>query len=352
MPSVTIRNASNYACHHINLVVNDKELLVILGPNGSGKTTLLNVIAGLVDYKGTVLFDGTPVDRIPANKRGVGYLFQNLLLFPHMNVTANIAYSLKVNNWPQSQIEEKVRELLKLVNIEHLASRFPAYLSGGERQRVALARALAISPKVLLLDEPLSSLDFQTAKYLRLGLKEIQRTLGITTICVTHNLDEAEEIADRIAILYDGNLEQVGKPHEIFFFPENDKVSEFIGRTNILKCDYCTKVGHGIMEVGCGGLSIIVPHDGKVIDKIALFPRDIYVSNAKLPGPEINRFKGTVTAIKMAPESIRINIKAGNNNLLSEIPRYIFEDLNLAIGDEVFLIFKLRRIRIYENSNS
>src|SRR4030043_408368 len=140
MPSITLNNISKYVCQAVNLEIFDKELLVLLGPNGAGKTTLINIIAGLADYRGSVFFDGIPVDKLPANKRGVGYLFQNLALFPHLDVAGNIAYSLKVQKWPQEKVQERVSELLELVNIKHLASRYPGYLSGGEKQRVALAR--------------------------------------------------------------------------------------------------------------------------------------------------------------------------------------------------------------------
>ena len=164
MPSIELKNICKYICRDVNLEIFDKELLVLLGPNGAGKTTLLNIIAGLTDYSGSVFFDSVPVDKIPASKREVGYLFQDLVLFPHLDVTANISYGLKAQKQPQSKVEARVQELLQMMKIKHLSSRYPKHLSGGERQRVALARALALSPKVLLLDEPLRSLDVQTSK--------------------------------------------------------------------------------------------------------------------------------------------------------------------------------------------
>ena len=352
MPTIGLININKYVCCDVNLKIRDKELLVLLGPNGSGKTTLLNIIAGLTDYRGSVLFDGRAMDNIPARTRRVGYLFQDLVLFPHLDVAANIAYGLRTDQPTARQKEARLNELLEMVKIGHLSSRYPKHLSGGEKQRAALARALAVSPEVLLLDEPLSSLDTQTAKYLRTELKQLQQKLKITMVYVTHDLQEAEEIADRIAILQDGRVEQVGQPEEVFFHPENEKVSEFIGAPNILHCDYCQSLGHGVMEVGCGGLSIIVPHDGNSIQKIALLPRDVYVSDVRPPGPaEVNRFRGTVTGIKTADDAMRIEVKAGDNKLLAEIPHHIFDELNLAIGKEVFLILKLRRIRVYENKD-
>lgn len=349
MPSIKLKNISKYVCRDVNLEIFDRELLVLLGPNGAGKTTLVNIIAGLTDYRGSVLFDDVPVDGLPASKRGVGYLFQDLILFPHLDVAANIAYGLKAQKHPVSEIEARIDRLLQVMKIKHLSQRYPKHLSGGEKQRVALARALAPSPRVLLLDEPLSSLDAQTAKYLRTGLKQLQRRLGLTTVYVTHDLQEAEEMADRMAILEGGHLEQIARPEEVLFYPGNEKVSDFIGAPNILDCDYCHSLGQGVMEVGCRGLSVVVPHDRDSVHRIAFFPRDVYISETRPPGPGVNRFKGTVTGIKLADDAVRIELKAGENSLLAEIPHHIFEDMDLAVGKEVFLILKLRRIRVYEN---
>jgi ABC-type sugar transport system ATPase subunit len=350
MPSITLQNVCKFVCQDVNLEVFDKELLVFLGSNGAGKTTLINIIAGLTDYKGSVLFDGVPVDRLPADKREVGYLFQSLVLFPHLDVSANIAYGLSARRWPQYRVEDRVNELLKLVSIRHLASRYPNQLSGGERQRVALARAIASSPRVLLLDEPLSSLDAQTAKYLRTELKQLQRRLGITTVYVTHDLMEAVEMADRMAIIQNGCVEQVAEPERVLFYPESERVSDFIGAPNILDCDYCHGLGQGVMEVGCGELKLFVPHDGNSVQKVAILPRHVYVSETKPPGPGVNGFMGTITHIKHTNNAVRIGIAVGKNNLVAEIPHHIFEEMDLTVGKEVFLILRLRRIRVYENN--
>jgi len=351
MPDIELKNISKYICGDINLKIRDREFLVLLGVNGGGKTTLLNVIAGLIDYGGSVLFDGRVVDNIPASRRQVSYLFQEPLLFPHLDVAANIAYGLRTRKQPAKQIEARVNALLRMMKIEHLSTRHPKHLSGGEKQRVALARALAVLPKVLLLDEPLSSLDAPSAKYLRVELKQIHRKLGVTTVYVTHDLQEAEEMADRIAVIQNGCLEQVGTPEEIFFYPANGNVSDFIGAPNILECDYCRSVGHGVMEVGCSGLSIIVPHVGNYIRKIAIFPRDIYVSETKPPGPELNRFHGTITGIEMTQDMVRIKSNVGKNSLLAEMPHHIFEGLNLTEGKDIFVILKLGRIKTYEKKD-
>ena len=351
MPSIELRQISKYICRDVNLEIPDKELMVLLGPNGAGKTTLLNVIAGFTGYDGSVLFDRSAVDKVPTSRRGIGYLFQDLLLFPHLDVAANIAYGLRARKQPQAQVAARVDELLHMMKLAHLASRYPKQLSGGEKQRTALARALALSPGVLLLDEPLSSLDMQTSKYLRTELKQIQKKLGITTLYVTHDLEEAEEMADRIAVIKDGRIEQVGSPEEVFFYPRSGAVSDFIGAPNILDCDYCHNLGQGIMEVGCGGLPIIVPHEGDSVHRIAFFPRDVYITETRPPGPEVNRFRGTVTGIKPTDDAVRIELRAGENNLTAEVAHHIFEDMDLTTGKEVFLILKLRRIRVYENKH-
>jgi len=312
---------------------------------------LTNLTYLLKGKKGSVLFDGKAVDKLPASKRRIGYLFQELALFPHLDVASNIAYSLKVQKQSQNELEARVEKLLQIMKINHLSHRFPKNLSGGEKQRVALARALAPAPDVLLLDEPLSSLDMQTSKYLKMELKQVLNKLGITTIYVTHDLIEAEEMADRTAIIQGGCIQQVAAPLEVFFHPNNDLVSDFIGAPNILNCDYCRNLGQGIVEVNCNGLKIIIPHDGAVIHRIALLPGDIYISNTNPPGPQMNRFKGLITSIKPTSNATRIEVKVGKKVLLAEMSRHIFEDMDLVVGKEVFLILKLKRIRVYENKN-
>ncbi len=348
MPNIELKNISRYICKNINLKINEGELMVVLGPSGSGKTTLLNVIAGLTDYEGSVSFDNKPVDGIDASHRRIGYLFQQLVLFPHMDVKKNIAYSLELNKLPRSDIENRVDELLRLAKIKHLGNRYPKYLSGGEKQRVALARALAPSPKVLLLDEPLSSLDLQTAKYLRMELRQFQKNLGITMVYVTHDLSEAEEIADRIAVMNHGNIEQVATPDEVFFFPENQVVSNFIGAPNILDCCSCRKLEQGVVEADCNGLPVIVAHEGNSVNRIAFLPRDIFLSETRPPGPGVNRFEGNVSDIRYTDDSVRVTVDVRSHQLVAEVPYHLFEDMALAPGKHVYLILKLRRIRVYD----
>jgi len=295
VPVINLKNINNFICQNINLKIADKELLVLLGPTGAGKTTLLNIIAGLIDYQGTILFDDTPIDKLPVNVRRTGYLFQNLALFPHLDVASNISYGLRMKGMSSKKVKAKLDELLKLMKIENIAHRYPKNLSGGEKQKVALARALAPSPDILLLDEPLNSLDFRTSRYLRMEFLRLQKELEITSIYVTHDLVEAEEMADRVAIIHNGKLEQVGVPQEVFLKSENESVSNFLGTPNILDCEYCRVLGEELVEVNCGGIKIIVPHEGNEVRKIAISPSHIYVSREKPPGPDLNRFKGMIT---------------------------------------------------------
>jgi len=345
--SIRLENISNKICKKVNLAINDGEMLVLVGPTGAGKTTLLNIIAGLDNYSGNIYFDDQPIDKVPVQQREIGYLFQDLVLFPHLNVYSNIAYGLTAQRKPLKEIEKKVVGLLKLLNIEYLKDRYGKSLSGGEKQKVALARTLAILPKVLLLDEPFSDIDLQTRKYLRIELKNLQKKLKITTVFVTHNLIEAEEMGDRIAIMCEGEIQQVTSPKELMFSPKNEKVANFIGKPNILKCDYCEPLEGEIAKVKCGEISLIVPYEGKKIDKILISPRDIYVSAIKPSIPIMNGCWGVITELMSHSSLVRFKVKVEDNILLAELPKDLFYSLGLRLGKKVFLILKFRGIRVW-----
>ena len=227
------------ALDDISLNVRQGELLALLGPSGSGKTTLLRVIAGLEHAdRGRVLLAGEDASHLSVQDRKVGFVFQHYALFRHMNVPDNIAFGLRVRRgdarWPDARIRERVTELLSLVQLDGLESRFPSQLSGGQRQRVALARALAIEPRVLLLDEPFGALDAQVRRDLRRWLRELHDRTGLTTVFVTHDQEEALELADRVAILNKGRIEQLGSPAETYDDPASPFVYSFVGAVNRL----------------------------------------------------------------------------------------------------------------------
>ncbi|MBI3605569.1 MAG: sulfate ABC transporter ATP-binding protein, partial [Nitrospirae bacterium] len=241
--SIDIRNIhkvfGNFtALKDISLTVPMGELVALLGPSGSGKTTLLRIIAGLENPdSGTIHFDGQDTTDRNARDRGVGFVFQHYALFRHMTIFENIAFGLRVRPRPlrpsESKIKAKVDELLRLVQLDGLGNRYPSQLSGGQRQRIALARALAVEPKVLLLDEPFGSLDVKVRKDLRRWLRRLHDEIQVTSLFVTHDQEEALEVADRIVVMNKGRVEQIGAPDEIYDHPANPFVYDFLGRVNL-----------------------------------------------------------------------------------------------------------------------
>lgn len=347
MPTLQLQTINNFILKDVELTIEKGEFMVVLGPNGSGKTTLLNAIAGLAPYQGSVLYNGEAIDRWPTCRRKVGYLFQHPALFPHLNVADNIAYGMKTKRgYTAGRIAQRVADYLERLNIAHLKNRYTAQLSGGEKQRVALARALVTDPEVLLLDEPMSSLDLRTAKYWRLEFRRLQRQVGTTTVFVTHNLTEAAEIADRIAILNKGRLLQVAPPDEILFHPADQRIGDFIGRPNIFECETFKVLENGLAVVTCGGLSIIIPHDGMVVKKIAIAPEHVFVSTTRPLGPSVNRFEGEVCEIAEHGSLVRMSIMIGGRRIRAEVPGEMCDFMALEKSCSVFVIFKLRWIRI------
>jgi len=220
----------------IDLHLKNGEIMTLLGPSGCGKTTTLRIIAGFITVdSGHVLLDNSIIDDVPPYLRNVGVVFQDYALFPHMNVFKNIAFGMRMKRkYTRQQIRNRVEEMLSLVGLEDYEHRYPDQLSGGEQQRVALLRAIAPHPGILLLDEPLSALDFQLRKRLRQEIKNVQRRLGVTMLYVTHDQEEAMSISDRIVVMRDGNVEQIGTPVEIYQNPNTEYVAEFVGISNVI----------------------------------------------------------------------------------------------------------------------
>lgn len=238
----------------INLDIKEGEFCCFLGPSGCGKTTLLRAIAGLdMQTSGRVIMRGKDVSATPPDKRDFGIVFQSYALFPNMKVADNVAYGMKGKKFSKKQIKQRVKSLLDMVGLTEHAKKYPAQLSGGQQQRVALTRALATSPSLLLLDEPLSALDAKVRTHLRKEIKALQRTLGVTTIMVTHDQEEALAMADRIVILRDGVIEQIGTPEQIYSQPANAFVADFIGEMNFLEgvvtANNNVKVGEHVLNV-------------------------------------------------------------------------------------------------------
>ena len=219
----------------LNLYIRENEFLTLLGPSGCGKTTTLRILGGFeTPDKGQVIFEGRDITNLPPNKRNLNTVFQKYALFPHMTIAENIAFGLKISGKSKSYINDKIKYALKLVNLDGFENRMPDSLSGGQQQRIALARALVISPDVLLMDEPLSNLDAKLRVEMRSVIRHTQKSVGITTVYVTHDQEEAMAISDRIAVMKDGVIQHVGTPRDIYQRPKNVFVATFIGRTNIV----------------------------------------------------------------------------------------------------------------------
>ena len=235
----------------LSLDVRPGEFFTLLGPSGCGKTTLLRMIIGFNSIEGgEIKIDGKVINNIPTNKRNMGMVFQNYAIFPHMSVRDNVAFGLKNRKVPQDQIESQVDEILKVVKIDHLKKRMPSKLSGGQQQRVALARAIVIHPEVLLMDEPLSNLDAKLRVEMRNAIKRIQQQVGITTIYVTHDQEEALAVSDRIAVMNGGVIQQIDTPKNVYQRPSNIFVSTFIGLSNIMDGRIEARDGQTLLHIG------------------------------------------------------------------------------------------------------
>lgn len=258
---------------NISLEISKGEFITLLGSSGCGKTTTLRIIAGLEQPDaGSVWLDGREVTGLEPNQRDVNTVFQNYALFPHMNVAENIGYGLKLKKVPKSEIRKKVSQMLELVQLEGYEKRKPSELSGGQKQRVAIARALVNNPRVLLLDEPLGALDLQLRRAMQIELKHLQKKLGITFIYITHDQEEAINMSDRIAVMRDGRIEQIGTPDEIYNHPKTSYVATFVGNANIL---------HGVAESIQGQNAIVKIGNDKVIVKLETSQQDTGDTRAK-----------------------------------------------------------------------
>lgn len=264
---------------NISLEISKGEFITLLGSSGCGKTTTLRIIAGLEQPDaGSVWLDGREVTGLEPNQRDVNTVFQNYALFPHMNVAENIGYGLKLKKVPKSEIRKKVSQMLELVQLEGYEKRKPSELSGGQKQRVAIARALVNNPKVLLLDEPLGALDLQLRRAMQIELKHLQKKLGITFIYITHDQEEAINMSDRIAVMKDGCIEQIGTPDEIYNHPKTSYVATFVGNANIL---------HGVAESVQGENVIVKIGNDRVIVKLETSQQDTEEKQHLAAGEEV-----------------------------------------------------------------
>ena len=344
---LTKRFGAFTALDDISLEVFDGEFVCFLGPSGCGKTTLLRAIAGLdIQSSGHISQVGNDISALPPSERDFGIVFQSYALFPNLTVIKNIAYGLENRKLGRAAITERVKELLDLVDLQDQGDKYPAQLSGGQQQRVALARALAISPGLLLLDEPLSALDAKVRVHLRHEVKALQHKLGITTIMVTHDQEEALTMADRIVVMNQGVIEQVGTPIEIYREPETAFVADFIGTMNFVPG---TLAGPGSVLLGEQALACDtdgLDSDGPVT--IAIRPEDIVIQDAG-EGLE-NTFQAQISSMEFLGSFYRAELASaamGERRLQADLSVNLVRRLALSEGAEVLIALPRDHIRIY-----
>jgi len=337
--SIEIRNISKRFGHfvaldNINLDIPTGELVALLGPSGCGKTTLLRIIAGMetADH-GEILFSGAEATHLHARERQVGFVFQHYALFRHMTVFENVAFGLRVkprNERPSdADIKRRVMELLGLVQLDWLADRYPSQLSGGQRQRIALARALAVEPKVLLLDEPFGALDTKVRKELRRWLRRLHDDMHISSVFVTHDQEEALEVADRVVVMNHGKIEQIGSPDEVYSSPASPFVYQFLGNVNV----FHSRVQGGYAEVERSESS----------ERATAFvrPHDIDIGHQAAE----NGLQATVLHVHPIGPVVRIELKHDSEIIEVELSRERHEILQLAVGQPVW--FRPRQMRVF-----
>lgn len=335
------RFGSFVAVNGVNIEINEGEFFTLLGPSGCGKTTLLRMIAGFNPIDGgTIYFGDKKINQVDAHKRDIGMVFQNYAIFPHMSVYDNVAYGLKAKKMPKEEINIKVKEALELVQISQLAQRMPAQLSGGQQQRVALARAFVIEPKVLLMDEPLSNLDAKLRVQMRTIIKKLQRRLGITTIYVTHDQEEALAISDRIAVMKDGDIMQIGTPEQIYRKPENEFVAGFIGTSNFMEGTITSCVDN-LANVMIDHITVGIPIAKDYVGDIILSarPEQMVFADQGLPGEIlISTFLG---------DFVSYEVQLADNQVV-EINEYMKDTKEVRKnGEQVFVSFRFDQINLY-----
>ena len=326
----------------LNLEVNHGEFLTILGPSGCGKTTVLRLIAGFEQAdRGEILLEGNTITDISSEQRPVNTVFQSYALFPHMSVFENIAFGLKMQKIPSTEIKSRVLETLKMVKLEEMADRKPFQLSGGQQQRVAIARAVVNKPKLLLLDESLSALDYKLRKQMQTELKQLQRKLGITFIFVTHDQEEALSMSDRIIVMRDGIIEQDGTPKEIYEEPKNLFVARFIGEINVFNASVIQRIDDKRVNAKIEGIEAAIYYNKNVQQndclQVLLRPEDIRLQEIKetdsqgIVGHIIDRtYKG------MTLDSI-VKLESGNRIMVSEFFNEDDPDVDHSIGQKVLV---------------
>jgi spermidine/putrescine transport system ATP-binding protein len=328
--------------YDINLEIRNGEFLTLLGPSGCGKTTMLRLISGFEEpTTGNILINNKVVNGLPPHLRHVHTVFQSYALFPHMTVFENVAFGLRCKNLPAAEIQDRVNDVLKIVKLEKYAQRKPEQLSGGQQQRVAIARAVVNQPLVLLLDEPLSSLDYRLRKTMQIELKQLQRKLGITFVFVTHDQEEALSMSDRVVVMNEGGIEQIGTPREVYEKPQNLTVAQFIGEVNIFNSEIVAVNGREITVDIQGKQRIVKSSQEFVIGQKAhllVRPEDLRVWGQAEVDDTSNMFPGVVEEVIYKGTTVDLMVRLSNNNIVAATEFFDEDDdrLEYTIGEQVW----------------
>jgi molybdopterin-binding protein len=329
-----------------NLDIAAGEYFVILGPTGAGKTVLLESMAGLYPLKrGRIWLGGQEVTGLQPEKRGISIVYQDQMLFPHLTVRDNITFGLKIRKSSPLELEQTLVWLSELLGIDHLLERKPDTLSGGEKQKIALARALSVRPKLLLLDEPLSALDPSSREVLQRELRQIHEQYRVTTVHVTHDFEEAIALADRVAVIGDGSIQQIGTPEQIFRQPSSEFVARFAMVRNIFRGEVLgDENGDALFEVDGFRLAVVTEHRGRC--HASLRPEDIIVSHAPFPSSARNSFSGTITGISDKSSTLLLTINVPPD-FVCLVTRNSFDAMELSVGRRIYITFKASAVNIF-----
>jgi ABC-type sugar transport system ATPase subunit len=347
MPDIEFTNISNHCLQQFCINVHSNEIFVIIGPTGAGKTTLLNSLCGLQTYSGSITINGKNIEDIPVSMRKIGYLFQDMNLFPHMSVKANIYFALKANKTNTRPLNQGLQTLLNELQIDHLKERYPKNLSGGEKQRVSLARALASDPEILLLDEPFKHLDINSAQHFRHYLLNVCKERNLTTIFVTHDHVEAMEIADRIGFMKDGTLQQTGHYQDLLFNPLNQEVQNFLGNPNLFAIQSIKKLTDNIKVASCSETSITTVGLPSHTSKIAILAQHVLLENPDFNSSEPNQFNGVITKIDTQSYLTNVWLQYKKNIIHAQISKNKEAELQLKVGKIIKMILPLQFLKYY-----
>jgi putative spermidine/putrescine transport system ATP-binding protein len=329
------------ALKDLQLTISGQEFVALLGPSGCGKSTALNCLAGLMPLSGgSIWLDDKRIDGLPPEQRGFGMVFQNYALFPHMSVRANIAFGLKMRKVGKAETKRRVDEALRLVQLTDHASKFPGQLSGGQQQRVAIARAVVLEPPVVLMDEPLSNLDAKLRLEMRMEIRRLHQTLGLTTVYVTHDQEEALSLADRLVVLREGSVQQIGTPEEVYAQPANSYVASFMGYRNLMELEVAGANGSGVVVAGKGIRLSGTNRDGlaKGQAMVAIRPEDFVVGDIAENSIEV-----TAEIVEYHGRELSVSARLPGGD-----PVYFRTDKRLAPGDVARISVPAERVLVFE----